>query len=251
MANKKVNIKFILAILITLFFVSFSLAKYISTRNTNFLYEAKSFYFVSDLLSDNIDQKSYSYKRGIDTISLNLSNNIDELRYSEVTIEYEVSITDLDGNSIQDKDGNTISSIQGTLSKGEINTTKIEFANLSSGAYVVTAKAIKPYKKQIQANFILTDNDYTIDYEVSDAVDSPVLNLTINVTDYSDKIKISWPDGVAPNNTNSFFKDVNTGYSNSNIIISFGANSEYIFNFFKEDPTSVFDSSDFIVEEVE
>lgn len=245
------KLKIILIILIPFLFISFSLAKYISNRHENFLYEAKSFYFESDLLSDSTEQKSYSYQRGIDSIRLNLSNNADELRYSEVNIEYKVSITDLSGNNITDKNGNVVSTVEGTLKKGEINTTTIEFNNLSTGAYIVTAETLKPYKKLIQANFILTEADNAISYEVSDAIDSPILNLIINTKDYAGNIKISWPKGVAPDNTDSYFKNVNTGYSKSNITIRFESNSEYIFNFFKEDPSSAFDSTDFTVEGVE
>lgn len=250
MIIRKLRKKSLLLFLIPFLFWGVALAKYIMTKNQNLLYEAQAFYFESDLLYDNTNQLSYTYPKGSDSINFILKNNTDELRYSEVTIEYQVSITDINGNSIKDKNGDEIENVEGTLNKGQINSTEIEFDNLKPGVYVITAESTNPYHKQLKANFILNESIYDIDHTVNDAKESSVLNLTITTEDYQGDIKISWPQGVTPNNNDPFFKNINSGYNESNTTINFNANSEYVFLFFKEDTSKVYTTSDFSVEGV-
>ena len=80
----------LLIVMIPILFIGGSLAKYIQEKNAELVYEAQNFYFESDLLSDNTNQLAYTYDTGNDTITFNLKNNIDELRHSEVNIEYVV-----------------------------------------------------------------------------------------------------------------------------------------------------------------
>ena len=221
------------------------LAKYHLTIDKRALYDASDFYFESDLLADNNNKQSYTYKRGIDYIEILLNNNSDLLRYSEVKIHYTVTITDINGNIVKDKDGNNINEIDGVLQKNKIDSNKIVFDNLPSGIYVVTAISTKPYKKQIYANFIITDEDKDITYHVSDVKDSPILNLTVSTKEYYGNINISWPKGVAPDSTDINFANVDSGYSSGNVVVSFNSNSEYIYRFFKEDASTVYTSADF------
>lgn len=223
------------------------LAKYHLNINERILYDASDFYFESDLLADNNNKQSYTYKRGIDYIEIMLNNNIDSLRYSEVKINYTVTLTDINGNTVKDKDGNNVNEINGVLQKDKIDSNKIVFDNLPSGIYVLTAISTKPYKKQIYANFILTDEDKDITYYVSDVKDSPILNLTVSTKEYSGNINISWPKGMAPDSTDTTFANVDSGYLSGNAIVSFNANSEYIYRFFKEDASTVYSSADFVV----
>lgn len=211
------------------------------------LYEAKNFYFESDLLNSNTNPVSYAYQRGIDSISFELKNNIDELRYSDVEISYVVTINTLDGKQVVDKSGNTVNEITGKLTNQNIESKKIEFTNLAEGNYVVIAKSKSPYEKTIQANFTLTGNDYNITYEVSDSKDSPVMRLTVITKDYAGDVTINYPEGVSPDSTDSKFSSVNSGFAQSSVAIHFDANSEYTFQFFKKEPTRVFSKENFSV----
>lgn len=244
--NKKIY--FIVLILIFLFFTASVLAKYLLKKHESFLYDANDFYFESNLLAENTNQKAYTYKHGIDYIEFILKNNIDELRYSDVSITYMVTITDLNGNNVNDKSGNIINPIIDTLEKGAINNSTVKFENLKTGTYTVTAISTKPYKKQLQANFILTNEDDSITYQVSDAADSPVLNLTVSTKDYHGNVKITWPVGVAPDSTDVNFETLNTGYASGKQIVSFKSDSEYVFRFFKENSLLVYTDADFSVE---
>lgn len=233
---------------IPILFIGTTLAKYSSNTNQGVVFEAKNFYFESDLLKDLTEPVSYKYQTGIDTISILLKNNIDDYRYSDVETNYEVTITDIDGNSVNDKNGDIVKKQTGKLSNTNIEAKQIQFTNLPSGIYVVTANATKPYHKSIQGTFTLIEKDESISYEVSDSVNSPVLYLTIISKDYSGEVTINWPDGVVPNSTDSNFKNIDTGFVASSTNISFNANSEYKIQFFKSNPNSVYTTEQFSVE---
>lgn len=238
----------ILICIVAIILMRFTYTKYVNKDDNATMYIAKNFYFESDLLKEDSNLETYVYQKGIESISINLNNNEDELRFSEVSIEYKVEITDTNGNSVKDKNGNIIIEKTGTLGNAQIESTNIKFENLPSGNYVVTATSISPYKKILKGNFTITNNDENIIYSVKDAVNSPTLQLTILTQDYNGNLKIKWPQGVTPDNTNKDFEDVNTGYEESSKIIEYYANSEYVIQFFKEDITKKYTDSDFLVE---
>ncbi len=254
MKNKiksRFNFNKLLLLIIPIVFLTGSVAKYIKEKNTELVYEAKSFYFESDLLSNNTKPLAYTYDIGNDEITFNLKNNIDELRYSDVDIKYTVSITDIQGNQVRDKNGDMIENIDGKLSNNSIDSEKITFENLPAGKYIVVATANEPYEKTLQASFVLKSRNDSIEYNVSDSANSTVLQLTVRTTDYKGNVKITWPTDIVPDNTDPKFTNVNSGYSGGNIVIPFETNSEYTFQFFKNSPSISYDKSSFVVERSE
>lgn len=249
----KTKIKFSLSlntfllIVIPVVLIGTSLAKYISERTSDLVYEAKSFYFESNLLSDNTNPSAYTYDIGTDTITFKLKNNIDDLRYSEVDIEYTVKITDIQGNSVTDKDGNIVNPLTGTLSKNSIDSDELEFTNLPSGNYLITADAVSPYVKKLQGSFVLISKDEEIVYSVNDSVGSPIVLLTVSTEDYEGEVNIAWPEGLAPDSISLIFEDVNSGYTAGSTNVSFESNSELTFRFFKNNPNTVYSKSNFTV----
>ena len=237
----------ILCVFVLFMFTKSSLAKYNANKNKDFLYEASSFYFTSDTLNSDSTVSVYTFATGTDYIEFNIANNEDNLRYSEVDIHYQVTITDINGNSVKDKNNNTISNIDANLTKNNINANTHRFSNLEDGAYIVTATSISPYSKTIRANFIITNSDTNLRYTVTDAVNSPILQLTISTNDYSGNVKILWPEGITPDNTISVFENLKTGYTSSSITVSLTKNGEYIYQFFKENPSRVYTTSDFTI----
>lgn len=245
--KKKYKILIVLLIMIIAIAVGIY-AKYTVENKKETLYIAESFYFESDILSDSNDVSTYTFQEGANSIKIDLKNNIDDLRWADVDIEYNVKIRDLDNNQVVDKNGNTILDKNGLLNKGQISQGEIEFNNLTPGTYTVTATAVRPYEKTIKANFVITGKDDNISYEVKDVTGSPVLQLTILSNDYNGNLKITWPAGVAPDNTDEKFESINSGYNQSNKIVNFPANSEYVIQFFKQDLNRQFTKSDFMVE---
>lgn len=240
MSKRKFAIIIILIFAIGIISSSIVMAKYFSDKEKETLYVAESFYFESDLLTSDATTKTYTYQKGKDNIQIVLKNNIDDFRFSDVDIDYSVKITDLNGTEVK-------SPIQGTLSKGSINEQTISFNNLATGSYTITATAIAPYEKTIKANFIIEAKNTDISYRVTDVTNSAVAQLTITTNDYNGNVKITWPQGVAPDSTNSIFSDVNTGYNSSNKTIEVSSKSETIIQFFKEDASQQYKTEDFQV----
>lgn len=206
------NFNILLLILIPVVLIGGTVAKYIQEKNSEIIYQAKNFYFESDLLSDNTNPRAYTYEIGNDTISFKLKNNIDDLRHSEVDIEFVVTITDVHGNQVENKNGEVITEKKDKISNNDINSKEIQFTDLLSGTYIVTANAINPYEKTLHATFVITEKNENIEYQISDSVNSPILQLTIITQDYSGNVKISWPEGVAPDSTNTMLSNLNVGY---------------------------------------
>ena len=152
------------------------------------------------------------------------------------------------GNEVKDKNGQIVSNVEGELSKNSIDSDIIEFTNLPTGNYLVTAKAISPYAKTLQATFSLTQKNEDIEYSISDSIGNPILQLTVRTFNYKGNVKITWPSNIAPDNTNMMFTDINTGYNAGNKEITFETDSEYVFQFFKLNPNAVFSKNDFSVE---
>ena len=203
--------------------------------------------FESDLLFDNTNPVAYIYDIGNDKITFNLKNNEDDLRSSEVDIEYEVYITDIYGNPVIDKSGNLIESLKGTLKKDLIDSDELSFENLPEGNYIITAESTKPYAKKLQGSFSLKESKEEIEYWVNDSVGSPLVLLTVNTQDFEGNCLIKWEDGLAPDITDEKFSNINSGYNQGECVISVNSNSEYTFQFFKSNPNVVFSKDDFEV----
>lgn len=241
------NFNILLIILIPLVFIGITAAKYIQEKSIELIYQAKAFYFESDFLADNTAPKVYTYEIGNTEIAIELKNSADDLRFSEVDIKYEVEITDVNGNLVKDSNGETLKPVLGELKKDRLDSNIITFSNLHSGTYIITATSIKPYKKTIQATFFISDKDNSIEYHVNDAISSPILQLTVLVKDYEGAVDVVWPSGVAPDTTFSILSGINSGYDGGSTKIYFKANSEYIFQFFKKQPSIKYTDDNFSV----
>lgn len=226
---------FSVIVLLGFFMLTLSKARYVANEENTNGYIAKNFYFNSDLLSTSEDT-IYTYGNGENAIELTLYNNEDELRFSEVDIAYTVILTDGNGTEIETKSG--------TLAGGKINTETINFDDLSTGTYNVTATATSPYTKTLYGTFYITEKNDTLSYEVSDSENSSILYLTISTNDYSGEVIVTYPNGVIINNTDLIIESYS---DNSTITINVNANSEYSLIFFKEDITNVFSKEDFAI----
>lgn len=241
----------ILVTIVITIIVQNAFAKFKSSNVTQTqVYEAKSFYFESDLLKEE-NSETYTLKKGEDAITIKLKNNVDNLRYSDIEINYVVKITTMDGKVVVDKSGNIVDNKTGILSNNGIEEQEIKFINLPEGNYKVVAESVSPYVKKLQANFSVVDSNKNISYVVNDSKGSPVMRLTVKSNDYTGNIKIGWSKRLAADSSDGKFKDVNSGFEQGSAIIDFVADSEYTFQFFKENPDDVFKDADFSVESVD
>ena len=204
-------------------FSGYSLAKYFVSKDQKISAEAKSFYFESDLLAVSTNAiPHYTLQAGVDDLTFSLMNYPDELRGSEVDISYTISLT---------KDGTEVQAQTGTINAGR-NSVPIQFQNLSAGTYTVIANATNPYTQTLKGRFTVVNTNYELSCNVSDAVGSPNLKVTVTTTDYAGNIVISWPEGVLPDNTDPLMQNA----SGQSCTVEVNAQSEYTFQFFKTNP---------------
>jgi len=250
--ENKINIKTLISFTVLTVVLAFllstgAIAKYVNEEKQETLYEAQAFYLESSTLTDESSIPTYTLQKGTNAITVDLKNFIDELRISDVAINYVVSISDTSGNYVTDKSGARINEKTGTFTKQTKVTKNESFTNLNSGTYTVTVRAVSPYTKTIRANFIVTDSDNVINYTVNDVAGSSVLQLTVTTNEFSGNIVIAWPAGLAPDSTDEKFSGVNTGFSAGSCTVNFSANSEYTFQFFKQTPSNKFVKGDISV----
>ena len=207
---------------------AFTLAKYTISRQNDTQAQAYSFYFESDLLraGDITPENTYTLPAGTTQISFLLKNHIDDLRTADLDISYRAELS-----------GTGSATKSGTLTGAQICDRAVTFTGLSAGEYTVTVTATAPYSAVLQAKFIIPAVNNQVQWSVSDAANSPVVRLTVKTNDYSGNVTISWPAGVAPDNTDPLLAGaVNT----QSCTLSFSNNSEYTFLFFKSDLSAVY-----------
>lgn len=220
----------LLAVLIV--FSGYTAAKYVRSQKEEPLYVAKSFYFESDLLEaleGNGEIPKYTLQDGESTIAFQLRNYPDDLRTSEVDIACEVVLS---GDSMADQKRTVI------FEKNTQDKESVSFENLSPGTYQVTAEAVMPYSKILQAEFTVAAFSQDIKSSVRDGAGSPNLMVTVTTTDYEGHITISWPDGVLPDNTDPLLEKA----SGNSCTVNMKKHSEYTFQFFKTNPNADYTS---------
>ena len=227
----------LLLIVSLLAFNGYTLAKYIFGHEQEAVFVAKDFYFESDLLKPtDVNLPQYTLQTGVKDIIVTLKNYPDELRTSEVDIAYSVTLK-------KDGDSEPVTKT-GTLEIAEKNEI-ISFDNLAPGTYTVTATATKPYTKTLRAEFVVTGMDNNIRWKVNDNAQSPFLQLIVQTADSAGAIRISWPNGVVPDNTDALLAGAISNDGDEDYFVSMQANAEYAFVFFKEDPDRNYSTDDF------
>lgn len=194
---------------------------------------SKSFYFTSDVLSE--EGSSYTLSSDTTKITFELRNYEDDLRWSDSDIEYSYNVTKSDDNSSERRGSGTIA-----YSVSDKSEESITINDLKAGTYTVTAEATKPYSKTLTGTFTIPSEDAELSYTVSDQSGSPYALLTISTGNYSGKITISWPTGVIPDGTQDIFSSVNTyqsgSYTAGTVSVTMKPYSSNTYRFFKTDP---------------
>lgn len=228
----------LLILTLLLAFNGYTLAKYLTESREENLYVARAFYFESDLLAapaSNGTYPSHTLRSGVDSITVMLKNYPDELRVSEVDIEYTVTLTKAGRSTAVDEKTGTL-----TISEKE---ELVSFEDLEPGNYCLTAVSNMPYTTTLKADFTVVGVDESFRFTVSDAAGSPVLYLTITTEDYEGIVNVGWPAGILPDNTDAML----TGVSGNGCRVALKAHAEYTFPFFKSNPATVYSNADFTV----
>lgn len=220
----------LMLVAVLILFNGYTLAKYLFQKQEKPLFQAKNFYFESDLLAPSTKtMPQYTLQAGVNKIEFLLKNHPDALRVSEVDIAY---------TAVLEQDGADPETTNGTIEISEKNET-VSFENLQPGTYTVTASATAPYTATLQARFTVVGTDSNIVSSVFDGAGSPNLKVTVTTADYAGNIVITWPAGVLPDNTDPLLQ----GVTEQSCTVAVNAQSEYTFQFFKTNPNAVYDNT--------
>lgn len=223
----------LIAIVASLTLGAITFARYISEKKSDGVFVPSKFYFESNLLT--LDGAEYDI--ATDSITFDLKSYDDNLRHSEVDIDYEVSITCADGGVTVPSGINT----EGTLAKGA-SRVSVQYNGLVLGkAYTVTASATAPYTKTISATFNLPDEDSEVTVLRDVSPDGFVATLTLKTGNVAKTGIVRWQDGYVPINAYAPMKNA-SGTSNN---VTLEPNRTYVLNFLKSDLNADYIFSEF------
>lgn len=217
-------------------------AKYAHQATDGRELSSPAFYFTSDVLRDD-DTANYQLPVGTTSISFELRNYADDLRWCDTNIDYEYKVAAPDGTQFASGAG----VITRDASKGVA--VPISATGLTQpGTYTVTATSTKPFSQQLSAKFTIAAANTDLNVSLADNNDSATATLTVSTQDYEGNVKVSWPAGVVPDQTQAEFDRVSTGdssgnYSAGTVTVTAKKFSTYTFRFFKTDPSQKFDTS--------
>lgn len=215
-------------------------AKYVFLQSDTKETGSREMYFTSDFLSK--DGSSYTLTPGTDSVTIELRNYVDSLRWSEKDIQYSYTVTKQDS-------GETVKNGSGTISRSadQGSSSSVTITGLGTGSYEVIATATAPFTETLKGTFTIPSESAGIDYSVSDSGGSPYALLTVSTENYTGNVTLSWPAGVIPDSTQEAFAEVTTrqssGYAAGTVTVAVQPYSSYTYRFFKEDVTKDYSSS--------
>lgn len=195
LSKKNIKILSIVILLFSILTVGMLIAKYSNERSTDKVVKAQEFYFTSNLL----DGKEHTLTSGSTSVTFTLSNHVDELRYSDMDIEYTVTVKENSSDSV-------ITEVKGTLEKGDTDPAKIIVSSLEAGkTYTITAKADGGYTKTLTATIVVPEISAKLFYHVENSANGYTLLTVWNEGDLAGDVTIEYqgiPDNTNPNMTN-------------------------------------------------
>ena len=230
MENKHKKLAYYLLLIffiIALISTGFVYARYSYETGDEGLVHSNEFYFACDFL----DGQTHILAPGSTEITFTLENHADELRYSQVDIDYIVKV-----------DGNIPSGehIEGTLNLGSIQEQKVKVTGLEPGhTYVITALGEGGYHKTLSATVIIPPRDAAL-YKYLDVSNPEYVLLTVWAKGVQGNIVINPPNIVIPDNTDEVMRNTKKGETITDTS-SFDANSHgygsHVYRFFGSDVT--------------
>ncbi len=186
--NTKYKWLIILLIILPLFLITSTIARYVYIEVKDFYLSSKNFYFNSDKLDNPMSRFQIENWSGVEDypIIFNMNSYANNKKYSDSNIEYNVNYSCSSNLTCQ------ISNNYGTISTDDHTDSFIitltPNGRLEDGdeAWLeVTANATSPYTKTISGRFVLKVGKMGISYEIVDKVNQPYFDLNItNTNDY-------------------------------------------------------------------
>jgi len=219
--NKKEKKLIYIAALLLLIFILMTgmlVAKYINEKNSNGMVRANNFYFTGSLL----DGKEHTLAPGSTSVTFTLSNHEDDLRFSEVDIEYKVTVDR--GSSGK---GATVTGGAGKLEKGSVKDAEVTISDLEPGTYTITAVGKGGYSKTLTATIVIPEKAAQLYQYQDNSADEYILLTIWNEGDASGKATVTYT-GI-PDNTNP---DMETWKTNGEHQVEIKPHESKTFRFF-------------------
>lgn len=189
------------------------IGRYQSQLGSEKAIKAKDFYFTSNFL----DGGTHTLAPGSTEVKFMLGNHADDLRFSEVDIDYVVTVDN----------GATVKKDTGTLKSGSVKDEEIVISNLRAGTYTITATGTGGYSKTLRATIVVPEKATRV-YQHQDNIAGEYTLLTIwNETDETKKVTVMYT-GI-PDNTNPNMADWTTNDSRE---VTIEAHASKTFRFF-------------------
>lgn len=231
--GKKVIISTIAVVLsLCVLTVGMFAAKYINEKSSEGLVIAKNFYFTSNLL----DGKEHTLAPDSTSVTFTLGNHEDELRYSEVDIEYTVTVDN--GATVANDTGT------GTLASGSKNDKEVTISDLKPGTtYNVKAVGKGGYTKTLTATIVVPEKKAQLYYLEDKSLGEYILLTVWNEGDEEGEVTITYtgiPDNTNPNMNDWKKSDNDTEVSQK---VKIGPHESKVFRFFGETKITVTDAA--------
>lgn len=177
-------------------------AKYVYENGGLGWFKAKEFYFTSNYLKPKSENASYVINSNATSISFTLGNNIDDLRFTEDTIAYTVSVEDDDAL----EDAWILSDTSGELEGNKISMDTIALGGLKKGvSYTVTAFGEAGYESTLKAVFTVAGDQENVYYHL-DSSDQNFILLTVWSEKVTGDLIVDYPAGLIPDATDSILR---------------------------------------------
>lgn len=183
--NSKFKWLIILLIILPLFLITSTVARYVYIEVKDFYLASKNFYFNSDKLDNPMARFQIDNWSGVEDypIIFNMNSYANNKKYANSNINYNVSYNCSSNITCQ------ISNDHGTIATDDHTDSFVVTITPSSGlqdgdeAWLeVTANATSPYTKTISGRFVFKVGKMGISYEIVDKVNQPYFDLNITNT---------------------------------------------------------------------
>ena len=214
------------------------LAKYIYTdKNDGINVSSKSFYFESNYLTDN--NHIYKLNAGTRGVDIELYNYENELRISEVSCKYTVTVSSDDTSFTIN--GEVLTQKEISISADKTDTV-VTLGDLKDGYdYTVTVTADGGYVKVLSATFSVAPAHDGLFMNVSE--NDYYVILTVWTENVVGTANISFPSGLIPDSTDAVMSGITNYENGSYVAASFSDSNSFTatfashsYRFFKETP---------------
>lgn len=217
-------------------------ARYITQRRAPInVIDTHLFYFTSDLLGEVSEDRVVSVSAGTGSLSFELRNYADQLRWANMDIGYTVEVSGQNAADVtvtypEAGDVHTLAA-----DSNASTTAVVTLSGLKNGkSYVVTATSANGYSKTLKATFTVAADPARAYKSLQKHADDGYMVLTVwTEGEARGVVRIDYPDGLIPNETDPAMKGWRTGAEGTDAGSFAGMYASHQYRFFADDQTQI------------